>query len=111
MASTMEMKLGEVAQRIRELRVILGISVEEAAEKTGFSVEKYQAAIKKIKDAGCKLYFVACGTEDFLYDTSNKLDAALTEIGFPHTYYVTGGGHTWANWRDYLNTLAPLLFK
>ena len=43
MASTMEMKLGEVAQRIRELRVILGISVEEAAEKTGFSVEKYQA--------------------------------------------------------------------
>ena len=34
MASTMEMKLGEVAQRIRELRVILGISVEEAAEKT-----------------------------------------------------------------------------
>ena len=43
MASTMEMKLGEVAQRIRELRVILGISVEEAAEKTGFSVEKYLA--------------------------------------------------------------------
>ena len=43
MASTMEMKLGEVAQRIRELRVILGISVEEAAEKTGFPVDKYQA--------------------------------------------------------------------
>ena len=68
-------------------------------------------ALKKIKDAGCKLYFVACGSSDFLFDTSNKLDAALTEIGFPHTYYVTEGGHTWANWRDYLNTLAPQLFK
>ncbi len=41
--TTMEMKLGEVAQRIRELRTILGITVEEAAEKTGFSVEMYQA--------------------------------------------------------------------
>ena len=68
-------------------------------------------ALKKIQKAGCKLYFVACGNTDFLFDTSNKLDAALTEIGFPHTYYVTEGGHTWANWRDYLNTLAPLLFK
>ena len=68
-------------------------------------------ALKKIKDAGCKLYFVACGNTDFLFDTSNKLDAALTEIGFPHTYYVTEGGHTWANWRYYLNTFAPLLFK
>jgi enterochelin esterase family protein len=68
-------------------------------------------ALKKIQNAGCKLYFVACGNTDFLFDTSNKLDAALTEIGFPHTYYVTEGGHTWANWRDYLNTLAPLLFK
>ena len=73
--------------------------------------EMNKEALKKIKDAGCKLYFVACGNTDFLFDTSNKLDAALTEIGFPHTYYVTEGGHTWANWRDYLNTLAPLLFK
>ncbi|MDR2810436.1 MAG: esterase [Tannerellaceae bacterium] len=22
-----------------------------------------------------------------------------------------GGGHTWSNWRDYLNTMAPMLFK
>ena len=73
--------------------------------------EMNKEALKKIKDAGCKLYFVACGNTDFLFETSNKLDAALTEIGFPHTYYVTEGGHTWANWRDYLNTLAPLLFK
>ena len=68
-------------------------------------------ALKKIKAAGCKLYFVACGSSDFLVQTSNNLDAALTEIGFPHTYYVTEGGHTWSNWRDYLNTVAPLLFK
>ncbi len=42
MASTMEVKLSEVAQRIRELRGILGISVEEAAMKTGFPLEVYE---------------------------------------------------------------------
>lgn len=70
-----------------------------------------KAALKGVKDAGCKLYFVACGNEDFLFERSNNLDAALTEIGMDHIYYVTGGGHTWANWRDYLNHVVPMLFK
>jgi enterochelin esterase family protein len=28
-----------------------------------------------------------------------------------HTFYVTPGGHTWANWRVYLSTFGQLLFK
>ena len=67
--------------------------------------------LQAIKDAGCKLYFIACGSADSLISTSDNLDKALTEIGLKHTYLVTEGGHTWANWRYYLNTLAPLLFK
>ncbi len=67
--------------------------------------------LQAIKDAGCKLYFIACGSADSLISTSDNLDEALTEIGLKHTYMVTEGGHTWANWRLYLNTLAPLLFK
>jgi enterochelin esterase family protein len=67
--------------------------------------------LQAIKDAGCKLYFIACGSADSLISTSDNLDKALTEIGLKHTYMVTEGGHTWANWRLYLNTLAPLLFK
>lgn len=35
--------LGEVAGRIKELRTVLGMSVETAAEKTGFPVETYIA--------------------------------------------------------------------
>ena len=37
--------------------------------------------------------------------------ATLTEQGLKHTFFVSEGGHTWANWRLYLNTFAPLLFK
>ncbi len=69
------------------------------------------AQLQGIKKAGYKLYWLACGNTDFLFENANSLDAALTANGLEHTYFVTDGGHTWANWRYYLNTFAPLLFK
>lgn len=67
--------------------------------------------LQGVKKAGYKLYWFACGQEDFLWDRANILDAALTKNGVDHTFFVTEGGHTWANWRVYLNTFAQLLFK
>ena len=67
--------------------------------------------IAALKKAGVKLYFLACGTTDFLYKGSQALDATLTEQGLDHIFYQSEGGHVWANWRLYLNTFAPMLFK
>ena len=67
--------------------------------------------LQGVKKAGYKLYWVGCGTEDFVWEMAKSLDAALTRNGLEHTFHVTSGGHTWANWRIYLNTFAPLLFK
>ena len=67
--------------------------------------------LQGIKKAGYKLYWLACGNTDFLFENANELDAALTANGLEHTYFVSEGGHVWANWRLYLNTFAPLLFK
>ena len=69
------------------------------------------AQLQGIKKAGYKLYWLACGNTDFLFENANELDKALTANGLEHTYYVSEGGHVWANWRLYLNTFAPLLFK
>ena len=73
--------------------------------------EELSAQLQGIKKAGYKLYWLACGNTDFLFEQANQLDEALTENGLEHTYYVSEGGHVWANWRLYLNTFAPLLFK
>ncbi len=70
----------------------------------------YDAQFKGLKKAGYKLYFLACGDADFLYDSAKTLDATLTENGLKHTFFVNSGGHTWSNWRIYLNTFGPLLF-
>ncbi|MCF0159390.1 MAG: esterase [Bacteroidaceae bacterium] len=69
------------------------------------------ADLQGIKKAGYKLYWVGCGTADFTYPNNQTLDQALTRNGMAHTFFESEGGHTWANWRLYLNTFAPLLFK
>ena len=42
MENSVESKLNEVASRIRELRMVLGMTQEEAADKTGFPLETYR---------------------------------------------------------------------
>lgn len=71
----------------------------------------YDAQFKAVKKAGYKLYWLACGDTDFLIESAKTLDATLTANGLKHTFFVTPGGHTWSNWRIYLNNFAPLLFK
>jgi enterochelin esterase family protein len=57
-----------------------------------------------------KVFYLGCGDTDFLFESANALDELLTDKGIDHRYTVTKGGHTWANWRHYLNEYAPLLF-
>ncbi|MDE6528595.1 MAG: esterase [Muribaculaceae bacterium] len=69
---------------------------------------------KKLKaqfDKKPRLYWIAIGKDDFLYDTNKNYRANLDACGYPYTYYETPGGHTWANWRDYLIQFTPMLFK
>ncbi|HPF52414.1 MAG TPA: alpha/beta hydrolase-fold protein [Draconibacterium sp.] len=74
-------------------------------------MKTYETQFKALKKEGYKLYFLACGDTDFLFDSAKTLDKMLTDTGNKHTFYVTPGGHTWSNWRIYLNNFAPLLFK
>ena len=83
-----------------------GINYRERVSKT-----EYDKQFKALKAAGYKLYFLACGDSDFLIESANTLDKSLTDNGLKHTYLLSSGGHTWSNWRIYLNTFAPLLFK
>lgn len=71
----------------------------------------YDAQFTALKKAGYRLYFLACGEDDFLIESARTLNATLTRNGLKHTFFVNSGGHTWSNWRIYLNTFAPLLFK
>ncbi len=60
---------------------------------------------------GLELLWFATGKEDFLIDTTRRTVDVLRKHGFRVFFKETDGGHTWINWRDYLNEFAPQLFK
>ncbi|WP_270230299.1 esterase [Phocaeicola coprocola] len=57
------------------------------------------------------LYWIGIGTADFLYQSNTDFRKMLDEKGYKYTYYETGEGHIWKNWRIYLTEFAPQLFK
>lgn len=69
----------------------------------------------KLDDAelkkGLKLFWFATGKDDFLIETSRATVAMFKKHGFEVVFKETDGGHTWINWRDYLNEFAPQLFQ
>lgn len=58
-----------------------------------------------------KLYWIAIGSDDFLYDENVEYRALLDKLGCNYTYRESVGGHEWRNWRIYLCEFAQMLFK
>lgn len=65
------------------------------------------AALKK----GLKLVWFSTGKDDTLIGTTKATVDVLKKHGFTVAFEESPGGHTWINWRNYLNTFAPQLFQ
>jgi enterochelin esterase family protein len=60
---------------------------------------------------GLKLLWFATGTKDFLMPRTRETVELFRHHGFSPVFWETEGGHTWVNWRAYLNEFAPQLFR
>jgi enterochelin esterase-like enzyme len=60
---------------------------------------------------GLKLLWFSTGKDDGLIATSNATVDLLKKHGLNATFKESPGGHTWINWRNYLNEFAPQLFQ
>jgi len=59
-----------------------------------------------------KLLWIAAGKNDTLAGPGTKrLAESLDAAGVKHEYHESEGGHTWINWRHYLNDYSQLLFR
>jgi enterochelin esterase family protein len=58
-----------------------------------------------------KLFSISVGDKDRAAVGSRALAEVLEKHGIKNELHVSGGGHTWINWRHYLNDLAPRLFR
>lgn len=69
------------------------------------------AQLKAVFAAKPKLYWIAIGKDDFLYQQNLGLRKYLDKMNYPYEYYESEGGHIWRNWRIYLSMFAQRLFK
>lgn len=58
-----------------------------------------------------KLFWIACGKSDHLFERNLALEKMLTEKGVTHTWVASEGEHSWPVWRNDLVEFAPLLFR
>ena len=79
--------------------------VEEWAKTHAATLDN--ANLKK----GLKVFWFAIGKDDFLLQTNNATVDFFKQKGFNPIVKETAGGHTWINWRNYLNEFAPMLFQ
>jgi enterochelin esterase-like enzyme len=70
-------------------------------------VQLENPALKK----GMKLFWFSTGKDDFLINNTHATVALIEKYGFHPVFQESAGGHTWINWRNYLNEFAPQLFQ
>lgn len=56
-----------------------------------------------------RLFWIGIGKEDFLYESLQDYRRWLDANGVQYTYYETGGGHDWPNWKDYICRFLQLI--
>lgn len=83
--------------------------------QTSPDFEKRNAALLDNADKAnkaIKLFSVSVGDKDTLaFSGSKNLDEILKKRNIKHEMNVSAGGHTWINWRVYLNAYAQKLFQ
>ena len=73
--------------------------------------EEYNKQMAALFGAKPKLYWIAIGKTDFLYQQNADLRKWLDSKGYPYKYRETDGGHIWRNWRIYLTEFSQMIFK
>jgi enterochelin esterase-like enzyme len=62
-------------------------------------------------NARLRVLWIACGTEDGLFEANQKFIAWLKQQGLQPTAIQTPGRHVWMLWRENLSQFAALLFQ
>lgn len=72
--------------------------------------QEVSSQVKAVFDAKPRLYWIAIGKTDFLFEQNVGLRRYLDKMQYPYEYYESEGGHIWRNWRVYLTMFAQRLF-
>ena len=93
----------------------IGVWSSGVGQQATADFEKRNAAFFESPDKtnkAVKLFWIGVGDKDTLTNASAKnLGEVLKAHGVKYEFHESEGGHTWINWRHYLNDYAQLLFR
>jgi len=72
--------------------------------------ETHFAQLETLND-DLDLLWMACGTDDFLFEQYEAMLTFFEDEGIKHVVNTTGGAHTWLNWRRYFHDFVQLIFE
>ena len=87
----------------------LGVFSNGISDVAAFK-ESHGAQLATLND-DVELLWVACGTDDFLFERYEAMLEFFAEEGIEHVVNTTGGAHNWLNWRRYFYDFSQLIFK
>lgn len=90
---------------------LFSAAIMPRADATAKVYSNIDETLKVQKENGTKLYWIAIGKTDFLYQANVDFRKKLDGMGMKYEYVESEGGHIWRNWRVYLSQFAPKLFN
>jgi enterochelin esterase-like enzyme len=90
---------------------LLGSQAQTATPESSWEQQHHAELDNAAARKGLKLMWFSTGADDRLLATSKSTVGMLQKHGFHATFQESPGGHTWINWRNYLNEFAPQLFQ
>lgn len=90
---------------------VMSMGLFSSVRPEGYNKEQHVMQLKALQKSNPKVYWLAMGRQDFLYNSVIKLKELYDEIGFKYTYRENEGTHDWNSWRLYLTEFAPMCFK
>ena len=85
--------------------------LQSAAARMPKDMESFNRQMERLFASKPRLYWIAIGKDDFLWQMNNDLRTYLDAHAYPYEYYENDGGHIWRNWRIYLTMFAQRLFR
>ncbi|MBP5319141.1 MAG: esterase [Paludibacteraceae bacterium] len=79
-------------------------------QKPFAAYSNYEQKQTTFKNSGYQLFWIACGTDDFLYNINTEFRKQLDEKKIPYQYRESTRGHLWINWREYFVEFVEKLF-
>ena len=73
--------------------------------------QDYAGLSERLAEHPHRLFWIACGKDDFLVERNRSFNDQLNQRGIKHTYVETDGGHSWPVWRIYLPQFLEQIFR